>query len=52
MRLFEAAGDKEPVEKEKRRIRAYKEKYDIVTKAAGLDSHYNRMSTFIDKRKR
>lgn len=52
MRLFEAAGDKESVEKEKRRIRAYKEKYDIVTKAAGLDSHYNRMSTFIDKRKR
>lgn len=43
-KLFEAAGDKEAVEKEKRRIRAYKEKYDAVTKAAGLDKHTDRMS--------
>lgn len=43
-KLFEAAGDKEAAEKEKRRIRAYKEKYDAVTKAAGLDKHTDRMS--------
>lgn len=51
-RLFEAADDKECVEKENCRIRSYKEKYDTVTKAAGLDTHYTRMSTFIDKRKK